>query len=229
METIKHFCLRVGFLGEIPLAILLLASRLFVIREIFPVKIGIKLCNRRLCHRQREQVIDQPVGSEGRQVLVVLKEGRELLHDPFVYFSAEITHLGFHNDGRLLKRPARQTAVVGLIVVFAVCSHRQGLGIKVAVRDLLNKIPVDGDSRCLGIITDIQRTIFVIKELSPSVGRTGQHVIETLVILYQVREDMLTIDALLGIVPIIQEPHVSSIVGHVPLFSILFSPFFHQI
>ena len=51
------------------------------------------------------------------------------------------------------------------------------------------------------IVTNIQFFILVVHELTPTVGGTGQEIVEALIILHQIRENMLhilLIEQLLG-------------------------------
>ena len=72
------------------------------------------------------------------------------------------------------------------------------------------------------IIADTQLTVFPVQELSPTVTCTAKHVVETLVILHEVREDML--------LPLIQNmfhlivitPQIISIIGKLIFWKLIF-------
>ena len=65
------------------------------------------------------------------------------------------------------------------------------------------------------VISDIQLVVLIIQELSPAVGCSGQHVVETLVILYQEGEDMLRL-----FIAIPQNLHVLSITFDADFFGL---------
>ena len=205
------------FLGEIVGAVLVSIARLLV-KFVFLIEIRIQFGYFCLFLAQVKQVVEQQVANQGRQVLVVLEDSGKLIDDPFVDHAAESTHLGSHGKGRLLYRLAYQSAVVGTVVVLTVCADRQLLRLSIEDGDVLDFALVNrngGD----GVITDIQLVVLIEHELSPSVGCSCQHVVETLVILYQIGEDVLRL-----LIAIPQYLHVVSINGDVGMI-ILFLRF----
>ena len=169
-----------------------------IIGKVFLVSIRIELGCRWLCHSQWEQIVEHNVRQHRRQVLVVLEDGGKLLHDPLVHLVAliHIAKLSLGNKWTFLQAESSQWWVVGLQFVLTLLAYRHLFWIQVKEGDGLKASAGQVDGRLCVVIAQIQFTILIIQEFTPAVTGARQHIVETLVVLYQIVVDMLALEAI---------------------------------